>query len=83
MSILEKLAKSPKARAQWAKRNKDLADYLELEAKSYSDASEDTGSLWEKDVDKAYKKLHKDDKRSLRREGPFKEDVLGIIYPER
>jgi hypothetical protein len=76
-------ALSPKQRARWAERNKNLENFLNLEEKTRSDQTEDTGSLWEKDVDAAYERLHKDEKKSLKKEGPFREEVLGIIYPER
>lgn len=85
--VAEKIRKnsalSPKQRARWAERNTNLEKFLNLEEMTRSDYTEDTGSLWQKDVDAAYDRLHKDDKRSLKRETSFREKVIDSLYPER
>jgi len=80
---LERKARNPKWRAKWAHRNKLLFDYLALEEKTRSSNTEDTGSLWEKDVDAAYERLGPDEKRSLKSQGLFNEQILEQLFPER
>jgi hypothetical protein len=88
-SRLERMAKDPKWRAKWAERNRLLDDYLTRRSKGAINPDNEwyeeleVGDRDYDDVEKAFKRLKKDEKNSIYDEFNFQDEVLGILHPER